>query len=282
MQLRSHTSRTVSFRKQKEHRLSLHKRAKDSSRGSNDPAPEQRLRVLIVDRDSMSSDLLAGALGVNKRCEVIAVPSSDLLRVMAARHADLVVIASELNSKSRSGFDLAQAVGREHPDVAVVILVNQSTRDAVLNAFRSGARGVFSREQPVASLLDCVERVGRGCLWAGKQESDILLDAFRSIPAPSLVSEDNSPSLTARELEVVQCAAKGRTNRAIAADLGLSEHTVKNYLFRAFEKLGVSSRVELLFYLTMRGHLVSTTGTETDDTESGTGIKGCQASLEER
>jgi DNA-binding NarL/FixJ family response regulator len=52
----------------------------------------------------------------------------------------------------------------------------------------------------------------------------------------------------------VQCAATGQTNKAIASELGLSEHTVKNYLFRAFEKLGVSSRVELLFYLTVRGH----------------------------
>jgi two-component system nitrate/nitrite response regulator NarL len=53
---------------------------------------------------------------------------------------------------------------------------------------------------------------------------------------------------------VVQCAATGKTNKVIAAELGLSEHTVKNYLFRSFEKIGVSNRVELLFYLTLRGH----------------------------
>ena len=60
-------------------------------------------------------------------------------------------------------------------------------------------------------------------------------------------------------MQVVQYAAKGKTNRTIANELGLSEHTVKNYLFRAFEKLGVSSRVELLFYLTIRGHTFSAT-----------------------
>jgi DNA-binding NarL/FixJ family response regulator len=60
----------------------------------------------------------------------------------------------------------------------------------------------------------------------------------------------------------VQCAAKGKTNKAIASELGLSEHTVKNYLFRAFDKLGVSSRVELLFYLTLRGHTFSGTKSE--------------------
>jgi DNA-binding NarL/FixJ family response regulator len=64
---------------------------------------------------------------------------------------------------------------------------------------------------------------------------------------------ESSP-LTVRELQVVKCAARGKTNKVIAGELGLSEHTVKNYLFHAFEKLGVSNRVELLFYLTLRGH----------------------------
>jgi DNA-binding NarL/FixJ family response regulator len=65
---------------------------------------------------------------------------------------------------------------------------------------------------------------------------------------------------------VVKCAARGKTNKSIAAELGLSEHTVKNYLFRAFEKLGVSSRVELLFYLTVSGHTFS--ATKEDDAET--------------
>jgi DNA-binding NarL/FixJ family response regulator len=66
--------------------------------------------------------------------------------------------------------------------------------------------------------------------------------------------EGKTASLSLRELQVVKGAARGKTNKVIASDLGLSEHTVKNYLFRAFEKLGVSNRVELLFYLTLRGH----------------------------
>jgi DNA-binding NarL/FixJ family response regulator len=52
----------------------------------------------------------------------------------------------------------------------------------------------------------------------------------------------------------VKCAAMGKTNKVIATELGLSENTVKNYLFKSFEKLGVSNRVELLFYLTLRGY----------------------------
>jgi DNA-binding NarL/FixJ family response regulator len=200
----------------------------------------------------MSSDLLATALTRDKHFHASAVSSSDLPRVLAASHVDLVVISSDLNHTSGNGFDLAQSVARSHPGIMIVILLNQSTHDSVINSFRSGARGVFSREQSMVEFLDCVEDVSKGVIWAGRKETTLLLDAFKSIPSPSLVAADTA-RLTERESQVVHCAAKGKTNKVIASELGLSEHTVKNYLFRAFDKLGVSNRVELLFYLTLRG-----------------------------
>ncbi len=78
---------------------------------------------------------------------------------------------------------------------------------------------------------------------------------------------NKSLPLTMRELQVARCAAKGKTNKAIASELGLSEHTVKNYLFRAFEKLGVSNRVELLLYLMVRGYPVEPATTDDAVTE---------------
>jgi DNA-binding NarL/FixJ family response regulator len=117
----------------------------------------------------------------------------------------------------------------------------------------------------MSEFLSCVEHVTKGFIWAGKQETNALLEAFRSIPAPKVLTPRNSPALTVRELQVVKCAARGKTNKSIAVELGLSEHTVKNYLFRAFEKLGVSSRVELLFYLTVGGRKL--TVTNPDDPE---------------
>jgi two-component system nitrate/nitrite response regulator NarL len=217
-------------------------------------------RVVIVDRDSMSSDLLATVLTLDSRCEASAIQPSDLLRAVATNEVDVVVIGADLNSESGSGFDLADAVSRARPSVYIVILLNETTHEMVIDAFRSGARGVFSRQQPMADFLDCVEHVRRGFLWAGTEGASCLLEAFKSIPAPNLINSNNAPALTARELQVVQCAATGKTNRTIATELNLSEHTVKNYLFRAFEKLGVSSRVELLFYLTIRGHTFNSKG----------------------
>jgi DNA-binding NarL/FixJ family response regulator len=219
----------------------------------------------------MSSALLANALARDGECAASAVRSANLLKTLSTAKVDLVVIAADVDSESGSGFRLASAVCREYPDIFLIILLDQTTHELVVNAFRCGARGVFSREQDMAELLDCVDHVRRGFIWAGRQETSLLLDAFKSIPAPNLVTSPNTPALTARELQVVQCAATGKTNKTIASDLRLSEHTVKNYLFRAFDKLGISSRVELLFYLTVKGHTFNMTNTDSE--ASGVGIE---------
>jgi DNA-binding NarL/FixJ family response regulator len=221
-------------------------------RSISDPGPT--FRVLIADRDSMSSDLLATSLARERNFQASGIRSTDLLDCMADGISSLVVIGADLNLDTKNGFDLAHTVHRTHPCVPIVILLNQSTHDSVVNAFRSGARGVFCRQQPVTEFLDCVEHVCKGLIWAGAQETTLLLDAFSSVPSPDVAMEGKTASLSLRELQVVKGAARGKTNKVIASDLGLSEHTVKNYLFRAFEKLGVSNRVELLFYLTLRGH----------------------------
>ena len=216
--------------------------------------PGSAIRVLIADRDSMSSDLLATALTRARDFRASGVRSTDLLGCMADGRTSLVVIGADLTLDTTNGFDLAHTVHRTYPSVPIVILLNHSTHDSVVNAFRSGARGVFCRQQPVAEFLDCVERVCKGFIWAGAQETTLLLDAFSSFPSPDVAMEGKMSSLSQRELQVVKGAARGKINKAIASDLGLSEHTVKNYLFRAFEKLGISNRVELLFYLTLRDH----------------------------
>ncbi len=211
-------------------------------------------RILIVDRDAFSSALLAQAVEREGNYEAFGLSPSELVHTLASKPIDLVVIAAELSYKSRSGFELAQSILRTNPEIRVILLLNQVSKELVFSAFRAGARGVFSRQEPIPEFLDCIQHVKRGYIWAGVREADFLLEAFRSIPAPSATPRGAGADLTVRELQVVQSAAQGRTNKNIALELGLSEHTVKNYLFRAFDKLGVSSRIELLFYLTMKGH----------------------------
>jgi len=81
------------------------------------------------------------------------------------------------------------------------------------------------------------------------------VEALAALPEVRAVDANGIDLLSKRELEVVRCLAEGLTNRDIARRLGLSEHTIKNYLFRVFDKLGVSSRLELLFMTLNRATL---------------------------
>jgi two-component system nitrate/nitrite response regulator NarL len=215
---------------------------------------EAPLRVLIVGQDSLLNGLLANAVMNDLGCDAITMQSADLLRALGTNDSTLVIISADLDSKPGAGFDLAARVSCAHPGAPIVILLDVPTRAAVSKAFHCGARGVFDRQESITEFIDCIEHVRRGLLWAGKEACDAFLEAFRSLPNPGRLTEGDSKTLTKRELQVVQCAARGKSNKTIACELCLSEHTVKNYLFRAFQKLGTSSRAELLFYLTVQGH----------------------------
>ena len=91
--------------------------------------------------------------------------------------------------------------------------------------------------------------MSEGEIWARPEEARHLLELVRSTPSWNGVDLDNVSTLARREMEVAELASQGKSNKQIAEQLNLSEHTVKNYLFRVFEKLGVSNRSELLFLL---------------------------------
>jgi DNA-binding NarL/FixJ family response regulator len=93
-----------------------------------------------------------------------------------------------------------------------------------------------------------VRTVHAGQIWANAEQIEFVFRAFAEAPVTRLVSADGEVLLSAREQQVVRFVAEGLNNREIAAQLALSEHTVKNYIFHIFNKLGISSRVELVLY----------------------------------
>jgi DNA-binding NarL/FixJ family response regulator len=127
----------------------------------------------------------------------------------------------------------------------------------VVQAFRAGCKGVFYRAQSIKELMKCLACVHRGQIWATSQELTYLLQALREPRPLKVINAEGSSPLTEREMAVVQCVADGLTNKEVAARLGVSPHTIKNYLFRIFDKVGVSSRIELIYYAMSRTHVAA-------------------------
>ena len=209
------------------------------------------LRVIVVDSSEMHSQLLAdGIERIGQLRALAASASADVFEAASQGQIDVAIISSTLDEPGQ-GFEVVRSFRSLHPDLPVVMLLESSKRDKVVQAFRAGARGVLGRHASLVDLCKCIRCVHEGQVWASSEEMRFVIDVLANSPDISAVDHQGMDLLSDRELEVVRSLAEGLTNREIGERLGLSRHTVKNYLFRVFDKVGVSSRMELL-HLTMR------------------------------
>jgi len=211
------------------------------------PTP-RGIRILIADSSRIHSQVLSEAMSRHQHVADYAAGASELLERVRSGLPDITLIGSNLDHQALRGFEILRELRTAYPEVRVVMLLDSAERDHVIAAFRNGARGVFCREESLEALCKCVESVHRGQIWANTDQLQCVLEAFADAPGPRIIDANGNTILSKREQDVVLCVAEGLSNRDIALELGLSEHTVKNYLFRIFEKLGLSSRVELILY----------------------------------
>jgi len=197
----------------------------------------------------MHTRLIADALRVDSLLEVFGFEgqSSGLLNRIVEQAIDVLLVSSNLDDHSNRGFEILMELRALHLKTQAVLLPESSKDEAILQGFRAGARGVFDKSEPIEQLSKCVRCVQEGQIWANRQAVRVVVEAVASSPTLRVTSAGGMKLLSGRELQVVYCIAEGLTNREIAQRLHLSQHTIKNYLFRIFDKLGVSSRIELLF-----------------------------------
>lgn len=212
-----------------------------------------RHRVLAADSTSMTTQLLVEALGRDAQFQMTEAPSnaSAILALVTTKKPHIAVISAQL--EQTGGFELVREIRLQSPATRVIVLLDCSERTTVTEAFRAGARGVFCRTEPFRLLAKCIQCVANGQVWASSSELHFVLEALTDPAIPGSLNF-NSGVLSARETDVVRCVTEGLTNREIAQRLTLTEHTVKNYLFRIFDKLGVSSRVEVVLYAFRNGN----------------------------
>jgi two-component system, NarL family, nitrate/nitrite response regulator NarL len=211
-----------------------------------------KVGVLIADDSRMGCQLLEHALSRSRfRFDVVAsaVSSVEVISVLKSKPVDVALINQGLQDGPLVGFQLLTEMRASFPHTRVVVLLKTATCELVVDAFRGGAKGVFCRTESFEALCKCIQSVHRGQVWANTDQLHYLLDAFVNTHPLRAVDYSGRALLTKREDEVASLLAEGLTNKEVSVKLGLSEHTVSNYLFRIYNKLGVSSRVELVLYL---------------------------------
>jgi DNA-binding NarL/FixJ family response regulator len=208
--------------------------------------------IVVADGTCIHTQLLADALRNDHGLQVVAAASNseELLAAITRVPIDVVVISHNLDDQPGRGTQVLREMRALRPQIKGVILMDSSKPQEVLECFRAGARGIFSKQERLESLCKCIHSVHEGQIWARSVDLDHVLEALANSPLVRATNHQGIELLSARERQVIQHLAGGMTNREIAHALDLSPHTIKNYLFRIFDKLGVSSRTELL-YLTM-------------------------------
>ena len=172
----------------------------------------------------------------------------DLLKELAKHHPKVVLVDTNVEGESLGGLRALQELRLACPATCAIMLLVRSEADQVVQAFANGARGVICTTEPFNILCKCIRSVNAGQVWANSSQLRWVLRAFEERGNGHLVSVSGKPLLTFREEQIVHMVVEGIPTREISMSLGLSSHTIKNHLFRIYNKLGISSRIELLLY----------------------------------
>lgn len=216
------------------------------------PIATETIQVLIADSSPIQSQLLTRALRARRelRVSAVALEAAALHGFMQSNQVDVVLIAGS----NLPDLSMLRWLRVSYPKAAPVLLIERDDREMVVNAFRAGAKGLFLfNHVPFRTLCKCITCVSQGQIWINSQQMRYVLSALSEVPTLRVVSASGRSLLTPREEQVVALVADGLSNRGVAGELGLSEHTIKKYLLRIFDKLGISTRVELVLYAFSHG-----------------------------
>jgi DNA-binding NarL/FixJ family response regulator len=219
-------------------------------------ATPDAIGVLVVDSNRLQARLLTSALRRHAefRIDTCSMDIASLLQAFSVSPPNVVLLS--LNSFVGDAENMAtlRQLHLSYPEVSKVLLVESCDREIVVSAFRCGVRGIVCLSESSLRLLGkCIQRVARGQIWANTEQLNYLLDLVSEVPSLRVFNSYGDQLLTPREAQVVALVAQGMANREVAMELRLSEHTIKKYLFRIFDKLGISTRVELVLYAVNHG-----------------------------
>ncbi|BAN01918.1 response regulator transcription factor [Ilumatobacter coccineus] len=211
-----------------------------------DTASSQPIRVLIVDDHRVLTELLTSALSMSERVTVVGSVGTaiDGVRQVASLRPDVVLLDYDL--PDGDGVSVVSAIIEASPGVRVLMLTSYTDPVVLSEAMEAGCSGFITKRNGASEILAAV-------LAVASDETPVSPDMVRALVAKNSVGLGSD--LTAREIEVLRIAAKGLSNKEIAAELYLSVNTVRNHMQHVLNKLGAHSKLEATAIATRIGIL---------------------------
>jgi DNA-binding NarL/FixJ family response regulator len=215
----------------------------------------ETVRIVMADDHPIFRDGLRRLLEAESDLMVVgeAVDADEAIQLTRTLHPDILLL--DVAMPRVSGIEALQMLAAEESSQApkVILLTAAIDKTDIVKALQLGARGVVLKESATSLLLKAIRVVTEGGYWVGRESVSGLIDALRNLGTPAAGPRPSAPaavpfSLTQRETQIIGLIVAAAGNKKIAETLGISEKTVKHHLTNIFEKLGVSSRLELALF----------------------------------
>ncbi len=218
-----------------------------------------RIRIMIVDDHPLFREGLRRVLEEENDLLVEAEVADGEHAIALARdiHPDVVLL--DINLPSMNGLQVTREIKASLPDTAVINLTAYHDEEQIVHALRAGASAYYPKEVMPDKLIFAVRQVNRGqyviddkVLTSSEVDSWLMKQLARLSP-PGGPDESRFVPLSPREMEILQHAARGSSNKEIAHELGISQQTVKNHISSILRKLDVKDRTEAAVYALRHG-----------------------------
>ncbi len=199
-----------------------------------------RYRVVIADDHLVVREGLKLILETEEDFELVGQAQDGATAVQLAREIEPDLILMDLRMPGMGGIEAIEQIHDANPDTAVVILTTYDEDDLMVRGLQAGARGYLLKDVDRETLFHTMRAAVRG-------NTVLSAEAVSTLLAKSKSNNDAKPnlastSLTPRELQILGAITRGRRNKDIGADLGITERTVKAHVSSIYAKLGVASR----------------------------------------
>ena len=208
----------------------------------SEPTSERQHRLLVVDDHEVVRQGLVAMLQRRPGFQVVAEASTAAEALEMARRYQPDLVVMDVRLPDGSGIEACREIRAEMPGTRVVILTSYPDEEAVFSAIVAGASGYLLKQVRARDLVAALEAVGRGESLLDPAVTEKVLERVRRIATGG--ATDELAQLTAQEQKILLLVAEGKTNKEIAADVYLSDKTVKNYVSSILSKLNLERRAQ--------------------------------------
>jgi two-component system response regulator DevR len=212
-----------------------------------EPTPVRTLRLLVVDDHEVVRQGLVALLDRREGFQVVAEAGTVAESIEAARRYQPDIVVMDVRLSDGSGIEACREIRAERPETRVVMLTSYPDEEAVLSAIVAGASGYLLKQIRARDLVSALETVGRGESLLDPAVTEKVLERVRRIATGART--DELAALTAQEQKILLLVAEGKTNKEIAAEVFLSDKTVKNYVSSILAKLNLERRAQAAAYM---------------------------------